>query len=283
MGWWGVIARVYSSAMASSEDSAPSAGVAGRAVRAVREGFHRHDKAPSPALDPSGAASVGAQVKLQLDLHFPMACAEDPDEETTWLALGGQVGEILGPDRVRVDGLVATTDRAPRAFAGAWIAELVRQPGANFPWMLAALRPAGGDLGCGAIDEQRILFKIACTGDAPRVAGFLGALAAVLGGSADDGSVLMSMTVRDWHVEFVVCAAVGDHADADAEQELLLAGADAVLFATGDPVTQAAVRARLARQERSLDALVHAVCDAPPLEMMKRVAKDLLLRSRLSR
>jgi len=191
--------------MARSEHDAPSAGATRRALRAVREGFHRHDKSPFPALDPSGVSSVGAHVKLQLNLHFPMDCAAYPDEETTWLAMAGQVREILGPDRVRVDGLVSTTDRAPLAFEREWIAELVRQPGAKYPWVLADLRPADGDIGCGAIDEQRILFKIACTGDSTRVAGFLGELAAILGGSADDGSVLMSMTVRDWQAEFVVC------------------------------------------------------------------------------
>ena len=67
-------------------------------------------------------------MKLQLNLHFPMACAAYPEEETTWLAMGGQVREILGPDRVRVAGLVSTTDRAPLAFEGEWIAELRARP-----------------------------------------------------------------------------------------------------------------------------------------------------------
>src|ERR1051326_4669750 len=93
---------------------------AGRALRAVREGFHRHDKSALPALDPDGPPRVGAHVKLQLNLHMPMPCAAYPDEDTTWLAMAGHVRDVLGPDRVRVADLVSTTDRAPRAFEGEW-------------------------------------------------------------------------------------------------------------------------------------------------------------------
>ena len=263
----------------TTSERTPHAGLSGFALRAVREGFHRHDKAGVPALDPIGAPTSRAHVKLQLNLHVPMTCADYPDEETTWLAMAGQVREVLAPDRVRVTGLVTTTDHAPRGFAGEWVAELVRQPEANYPWMLAYLRSADEAMGCGAFDEEScVLYKIACTGPTPRVAAFLDELAAAVGGAPEDGAVIMSMMVGNVKLAFVVCGTAGDLASSEAE--LVLVGADAVLFATDDPGLEDAVRARLDHRGRKLATLVHARCSTPALEMMRRVSKQLLSRGR---
>jgi hypothetical protein len=215
-------------------------------------------------------------VKLQLNLHVPLESRANPGEGAVSLAMSGQVREILGPDRVRVGGLVSTTDRAPRVFEGEWLADLVRRPGAQFPWMLADLRPVDGRVGFGSLDENSILFKIACTGDPTRVAVFLAELAKIFRTDAEDGTVTFSLPVRDRTADFVVCATAGELADSEAAHELLLAGADAVLFATDDPSIEAAARAHLARRGRPLDTLVHAVCGPSPLATMKDVARQLL-------
>jgi hypothetical protein len=123
----------------SAPSSAPSA-----LPSSVLEGFHRHDKAPEPALSPNGPPSVGQYVKVQINLKEPLACANYPGESSDWLAMGGKVETVLSPTRVRV-ALVATTDRYPRAFDGNWIGTLERRSGLEHPWVLVALSPDAPD------------------------------------------------------------------------------------------------------------------------------------------
>lgn len=94
----------------------------------VREGLHRHDRAAAPALWPDGDPRPGQHVKVQINLR----------EEGGWLAMGGTVRAVLGPDIVEAH-VVASTDQAPASFEGAFRARIERRVGWQFPWVLTSL------------------------------------------------------------------------------------------------------------------------------------------------
>lgn len=104
----------------------------------VREGLHRHDRSPSPALGPHDAPRRGDHVTLQINLREPLTCVADVGEVTASCVMRGAVVEILGPDQVVVD-VVATSDRVPAALDGPFRARLARLPGWTYPWVLASL------------------------------------------------------------------------------------------------------------------------------------------------
>jgi len=104
----------------------------------VREGLHRHDRASPPALSPDGAPAAGAHVKLQINLREPLETKAGSEEYTTWLAMGGEVVAVEGADAASAV-LTATSSMAPPEFEGTWRAELVRQRGWTYPWILRSL------------------------------------------------------------------------------------------------------------------------------------------------
>lgn len=95
---------------------------------AVREGLHRHDKAASPALLPTGAPRKGNQLKVQINLR----------EGEGWLAMAGTVHTVVSDNVVEAD-VVVSTDQAPPAFDGTWRARLERFDGWQYPWVLTSL------------------------------------------------------------------------------------------------------------------------------------------------
>jgi hypothetical protein len=107
----------------------------------VREGLHRHDKAASPALAPTGQPRIGDHIKLQINLREGLECANYPGELMRWLAMGGTVSWIADSNTVEAT-LVPTTDRSPKYFEGEWRAQLIRMDGWDFPWVLRALKRA---------------------------------------------------------------------------------------------------------------------------------------------
>ncbi len=108
-------------------------------VELIAEAFHRHDKAPSPALWPGERPRKRQYVKVQINLSRSLPSANYPDQMMNWLVLTGTVDKVLSPEKVRVGGLVATTDAAPEAFSGYWRGVLEFQDGLEYPWVLVDL------------------------------------------------------------------------------------------------------------------------------------------------
>ncbi len=146
--WLGIAAMAgvllgwrWSSARARRlEAEAMALGPGGTLPSVIQEGFHRHDRSPEPALWPGETPAEEQHVKVHINLHRPMVCANRRGERTNWFAMGGQVKRVLAPDRVEV-ALVATTDVSPRAFAGHWVGTLELKDGLSFPWVLTRLAP----------------------------------------------------------------------------------------------------------------------------------------------
>jgi len=194
------------------------------ALRALVDGFHRHDLVDR-ALEPEGPPRPHSQIKLELQLAVPLPCADYPDETATWLAMGGQVTEILGLDRV-VAELVASTDRTPADFAGSWRAELARTPGLEFPWILASMAPLPAiERTIGVAHDGNHYFRIACEGEGARAA-FDDVLRA-MGTEPAEHATFLSLVLGTFIAWLFVVP--NELADASASHELLIDSADAVI------------------------------------------------------
>lgn len=102
----------------------------------VREGFHRHDRASEPRLFDSPES--GQRVMVQISLDQWQECSAYPGEMSNWLAMEGEVIEVLSSKSVRVT-LAPSTDRSPAAFDGCWRAILNFHEGWDYPWLLTSL------------------------------------------------------------------------------------------------------------------------------------------------
>ncbi len=230
------------------------------AIRTVVEGFHRHDSVDR-ALSPDGPPRVGDAVKIQLTLAIPLACAEYPDETTTWLAMGGTIVEVVDPDRV-VAQVVASTERAPADFGGGWRAELVRARGLEFPWCVSRLAPSPPiERTIGARHEGNHYFRIACEGDQARAA-FDDVLRAMNAEPAEH-STFLSLVLGSYVAWlFIVPPELDDVAPA---YELLVDAADAVIvFGTSSRARPAGV------------VVVESEAGAPAIDACKAAMRAVL-------
>ena len=111
---------------------APAPPIVRNLPSTIKDGFHRHDRAADPPLWPGTPPAIGQQIKLQIVL------SDEVDDGIGWLAMGGSVTKVISPTKVEGE-LVATTDKAPKAFAGVWRATLELDLEYDQPWVLTSI------------------------------------------------------------------------------------------------------------------------------------------------
>lgn len=206
-----------------------------RAIRALRDGFHRHDKVSQEQLflPPDAAPEIGQAVKVQMNLVVPLASANEPDQEIDWLAMTGEVIEVIDDDCV-IASVIATTSLHPEDFSGAWLVELRREEGWEYPWVLTHLLPADPEpaLPRGFTQDSGLGFRVAwLTADGEAV---LGGLSETTGGPNEPHMFLPLSFPVGARTTTVWCVAASDGPESP-RTELLVGCSDAVIVETVGP------------------------------------------------
>jgi hypothetical protein len=208
-----------------------------RAIRVVRDGFHRHDKVArdAPFLRPDAPPRKGDGVKIQTNLFVPLPASIDLEEEVDWLALTGVGTEVINDDFVIAE-VEATTSLHPEDFHGGWLVRLRREGGWDFPWKLAHISPAKSEpvLSRGFVQGDGFGFRVAWL--VREASHALGELSASTGGIDAPLDFLPLSFPTGGRTTTLWSVAAGDGPESAATQ-LLLSGSDAIITDGVSPFT----------------------------------------------